>query len=117
MYFAIVEDALFLAGGPDAQNALKGALAAKTGAVPVFRLEMSLSKLAASMGKDDPESQKAIVKIAEKVFAEKESDRVLVTLRGGESLRGFFSIKPPVIRFLAEVDKQVREKPAKKGAN
>jgi hypothetical protein len=113
MYFAIVEDALFLAGGPNALTALKEAMAAEGGPVPAFRLEMSLSKLAASMGKDDPAAQKAIVATAKKVFAEKDSDKVILSLRGGKSLRGFFSMKPPVIKFLAEVDKQVREKPAK----
>jgi hypothetical protein len=116
LFFAFIDDAILLAGGPGGLAALKDLIPAEATPGPLFRLEMAMSKLAPTVGNTDAD-RKAAAAAAKKVFSAAGSDRVRITVDGGKSLRAHFGMQPSVVRFLAEVDKLSRknEKEKEKG--
>ncbi len=104
-YVAFRKDALFVAGGEGSLDALKGALAAKPGAAPMLVIDVSVARLAA-LAKD----QKA-APIAQKVFsgADKDQDRIRLSLEGGNTLKARFHMNAAVIRFISLMDKESKE--------
>lgn len=101
-YFAARDDALMLAFGDGALDALKSALASKPAASKVYHMEISMTRFAAQMG-NDPKSAE---EIAKKVFARNpEADRVRMSLEGGGALRVSYSMSGPVITFFQEANK------------
>jgi hypothetical protein len=96
-YVAFRADAMFVAVGDKGVSALKEALAAPAKPGVPLRLEVSLARLAPAINN----TPKDAVKAAEEAFKQKDSDRVRVTLEGGDSLRLRASMKAAVIKFLA----------------
>ena len=105
LYFAFTEDAVLLTGGPGALAALKELISAESAPAPIFQLEMSLSKLAPTIGKGSDADRQAIAKAAKDAFGVEGSDRIRLSVEGGTSLRARFYMKASVVRFLAEVEK------------
>lgn len=113
LYFAFTADAILLSGGPGGAPALKELISAESAPAPLFQMEMSLSKLAPTIGKGSDADRKAIAKAARDAFGTEGNDRVRILVEGGKTLRARFGMKAPVVRFLAEIDK-VNKKNEKK---
>jgi hypothetical protein len=102
IYFAIRDDALFVAVGEKALDALKEALAVAPKPGKLVQLEMSLSRLAKALGVVNPAASEA----ARKAFADdKDADRIRLTLEGGPALQLQLNVKAPLITFFSELDK------------
>jgi hypothetical protein len=101
-YLAVRDDAVFFTLGDDGLKAMKEALEAKPKAGPVVRLEVSLSRVAALMARQ----QKSAPEAAKEAFKgeNKDADKVYLTLEGGKALRLRAGMKGPVLRFLSLVD-------------
>lgn len=105
LYFAFTEDAILVTGGPGALAAMKELITAESAPAPLLQLEMSLSKLAPTIGKGTDAERQTIAKAAKDAFGVEGSDLVRMSVEGGTTLRGRFYIKPSVVRFLAAVEK------------
>jgi hypothetical protein len=102
IYFAFRDDALFVATGEKAVDALKEALAVAPGPGKLVQLEMSLSRLTKALAAATPGAAEA----AKKAFADgKDADRVRLTLEGGPALQLRLTVKAPLITFFSELDK------------
>jgi hypothetical protein len=106
LYFAVVDQALYLAAGADGLAAIKKAVEVRPATSPPMRLEMSLSKLAPLMAVD----RKAAPKAAEEAFGKQgEGDQVVFALEGGEALRLRMTMQGPVLKFFALLDQAQKE--------
>lgn len=95
VWFAIRDDAVFVALGDGGLAALKDALSVKRKNSPVMHLEMGLSRVAALMTRDNPGAEEA----AKEAFKKPGTDKITVSLTGGEELKLKMSMKGPVLRF------------------
>ncbi len=100
-YFAFRDDALFLAAGKDGLAAIKAAAAAAPKAGPAFRAEVALGALAPLLA----QKHKAAPEAAKAAFKGPGSDRVVVTLEGGQALRLRATMKAPVVGFFGRIQK------------
>jgi hypothetical protein len=105
VYFAVRKDALFVSLGEDALAALKGAMAAAPTAGQPLQVEVSLARVAKLMAK----AQKAAPEAAQKAFKAPGSDKVRLTIEGGDSLRLRLSAKARVVTFLGALKKAEEE--------
>jgi hypothetical protein len=96
IYVALRDDAALIAVGPEGLAALKEAITAAPKAAPPVLVEVSLAQLATAMAKD----QKHAPAAAQKAFAEKDSDKVTLTVSGGKALTIRFAMKSAVIKFI-----------------
>jgi hypothetical protein len=95
-YFAARDDALMMAFGDGALEALKIALASKPAPSKIYAMEMSISRFPTLFGTDDKAAEQA----AKKVFGDNpNADRIRMTLEGGKSLRMSYSMSGPVIAY------------------
>jgi hypothetical protein len=106
VYFAVREDAMLIGLGEKGLGALKEALAVEPKASKVMEIQMSMSKLAPLMVKDN----KSAPSIAKKVFAkEPDGDKIRISLEGGSMLKLRLSMKAQLLAFFNELQQ------AKKG--
>jgi len=95
-YLAIRKDAILLTMGPDALNAMKGAIALKPQKGKAISFEMSMARMAPLMEKESP----GATKIAEEAFGKlKDADKLRLTLEGGDSVKLRLSMKTQIIKF------------------
>jgi len=100
VYFAFRDDALLVVLGEKGLSALKDALATEPKASKVMELQMSMSRLAPLMVKDN----KSAPAIAKKVFAkDKDGDKVRLRLEGGPMLKLRLSMKAQLMAFVHEL--------------
>jgi hypothetical protein len=106
-YLAVREDAVLVAGGANGLSALKEALGStKAKATPPLLVEVSMAHLAPLMAHGDEKATAELHKLVESVFkGDKGTDKIKVTLEGGENLTFRATIAGPVIRFAARMDK------------
>jgi hypothetical protein len=99
VFFALRDDALMVALGDGALEALKDALAGKPGPSQPLRLEASVDRVWKVLPKDQ---QKLVEEASKKAFAQKPgADKVTVVLEGGRSLKLSFKAKAGVVAFFA----------------
>ncbi|HLJ94982.1 MAG TPA: hypothetical protein VKU02_17535 [Gemmataceae bacterium] len=104
IYVAFRPDALFIAGGDGGITLLKEGLATKSGAVPPFKIDLSVARLAPLIG----DKQKADVNaVAQKAFGgtSKDNDRIQFTAEGGKNAKLRIALKADVIKFFSLLDK------------
>jgi hypothetical protein len=106
IYFAIRDDAILLAGGPDALAVLKSAVAAKPAASPTMQMEVSVGRAAQLAANDNPTAPD----IAKKVFADGKKDKFRLTLQGGKTLTLKMSMDAPIITFSAQMQEAQQNK-------
>src|SRR5262249_41248897 len=107
IYFAVRDDALFLALGENGLKALKGAVKAKAKTAPLMQVEMSLARLAPLIG----HNQKAAPDAARTAFGkDKDDDKVYLTLTAGKALQLRAGMKGAVVRFFSLIDKEEKKK-------
>jgi hypothetical protein len=105
IYVAFGDDAVVLAGGPDALSALKDAAAAEPKPAPLFDLGISMSRFAPAMVKSqDPEAIREGKKIIKEAFTDSGRDRVQLAISGGEALGLRFSMDAAVARFFRKAN-------------
>jgi hypothetical protein len=112
-YFAVRKDALLLTAGEDGLAAMKGALEAGPKAARPLQVELSLARLAKLMARQ----QKAAPEAAKKAFKGEGSDKLLLTVDAGKSLRVRVSMKAQVVTFGSLIEKQQREEKEKGAAS
>lgn len=107
LYLAFRGDAIMLSFGPDAKNLIKDALKSAPAAGPVFRAEVSASKIASLMAAENP---RATEKAAKEAFGKDSGgDTISLTVEGGSSLTVKASIRGKVIQFFVLLDKYKAE--------
>jgi hypothetical protein len=95
-YLAVRKDAILLTMGPDALNAMKGAIALKPQKGKAISFEVSLARMAPLMEKETP----GATMIAEEAFGKlKDADKIRLTLEGGDSVKLRLSMKTQIIKF------------------
>jgi hypothetical protein len=95
-YLAVRPDAAFLAVGDGALDALKEVLKVEPKVGKPLQIEVSVSRLADLMGREQPEAPKA----AAKAFAnDKGADKVRFSLEAGRELKLRLVLKTPVLTF------------------
>jgi hypothetical protein len=95
-YFAARSDALMMAFGDGALDALKDALASKPGPSKLYYMEASMTRFPKMFGNDSKEAEQAL----QKVFAKNpDADRIRMSLEGGKSLRVSYSMSGALITF------------------
>ncbi|HVS39591.1 MAG TPA: hypothetical protein VMS17_28800 [Gemmataceae bacterium] len=99
IYFAVRDDAILLAGGPGALDALKSVASAKPTPGPTIQVEVSMSRAAKVAAGENP----AAPDIAKKVFKDGKKDKVRLSIQGGKALTLKFSMDAPVITFSAQL--------------
>jgi len=104
--FALRDDALLFAVGPDALDVIKEAVSAKARGATPLRLELAMARLAPLMA----DAHKGAPEAAKKAFTEKGSDRVSLTVEAGKALRVKFSTKTQVLTFGSLMDRAEKEK-------
>lgn len=98
IYIAFRDDAAFISVGEKGLDAIKDALGTKEKAGAIFRGQVSLSKLAPLIAVDN----KKVPEAAKKAFAEgKDSDKISLTITGGEELKIRLGVKSGAVRFFA----------------
>jgi hypothetical protein len=97
LYFAIRDDALFLAIGNDGLPAIQQAVTAAATATPPLQFDISFVRFAGIMDKSG-----GLGKKAEAMFKKGEDARVAVTLQGGSELRLRLTMDLSVLRLLVE---------------
>jgi hypothetical protein len=103
LYLAVTKDAIFLADGPTALTDLKTALKAKPGNGVPLQFNISVARLGPLMEKDQP----AAPKVIEEVFGKnKDSDKIRISVEGGQSLKAQVKIKADAARFFAKINEQ-----------
>ena len=95
VYFAFREDAILLAHGEGALDALKEALTSKPKGGAVARLEVSMSRLSAGANSQFPGAGDA----AKKAFKDGKKDKVRFAVEGGKALTVKLSMDAPVVTF------------------
>ena len=106
IYFAIRDDAILIAGGPDALAVLKDAATAKPAAGPTVQLQVSMSRIAPLLAEQHP----AVPDIAKKVFKDGTKDKVRLSLQGGKSMTLKISMDAPLVTFAAQVQEAEQNK-------
>lgn len=99
------DDLLLVAIGPAAKDALKKGIASTPADVGVLKFEVAMAKLATAVA-ESAEKAAAAKKAAAKVFDAKApagSDKVSVTITGGDSIKLKIAAKGKAIQFLAEM--------------
>ncbi len=99
VYFAFRDDAILLARGEGALDALKEALTSKPKVGAVARLEVSMSRLSAGANSQFPGAGDA----AKKAFKDGKKDKVRFAVEGGKALTVKLSMDAPVVTFSALV--------------
>jgi hypothetical protein len=103
IFLAIREDALFLAGGEKGLEALKEALGTAPKPGRIAQAELAAARVAPLLEKEN----KGAVEAAKKAFGnDKDSDRVRVTVEGGDALRLRLAVKTGLVKFLGLLDAQ-----------
>ncbi len=110
LYIAVREDAVLVAAGDKALEALKEAIAVQPKAGRIVQVEASLKRLAPLMEKEHPGASAA----AQKAFTQKGSDRVRLTIEGGDALEVRLSAFALLIKFADALDKDAVHKGRKK---
>jgi hypothetical protein len=100
LYFAFRDDAAFIATGDKALDALKAALAATPKPGAVFQLNASVAQLIPLM---QGVNQQVAEAAAKKAFKEQGSDRVRISIEGGDTLKLKATAKTALLQFLGEV--------------
>ncbi len=96
VYFAVREDALLVAIGEKGLDALKVALGGEPKLSKVMEIQMSMSRLAPLMAKDN----KSAPEIAKEVFGKgKTDDKIRITLEGGDALKLRLGLKAQLLEF------------------
>jgi hypothetical protein len=100
-FVAIRPDSALVAVGGSALSVLKEALALPAQVGKTFSFEVSLSRIAPFIEKQNP----GATKIAEETFAKnKDGDKVRITLEGGDKVKLRASMKAQVMKFIALMD-------------
>jgi hypothetical protein len=108
-YFAMSPTLLVLTAGEGAKDAVGGALSTRAKVARPFSLQLSLARMAKMMQRDQPHAPA----VAKKVFQEKGSDRVRLTLNASQAaLELKLSTRTEVIAFGSLLEKE-----GKKGGN
>ena len=108
VYFAFRDDAILLARGEGALDALKEAATATPKAGATVQLEASLSRLSTGASNQLPGAADA----AKKAFKDGKKDKIRLVLEGGPSLTVKLSMDAPVVTFSALVQEaQEKAKP------
>ncbi len=105
MWLAFRDDAVFVAIGPDAKDALKKAINGSPAPGSLLKMEFSASRLVPTIGV--PGAKQA----AKKAFGDDASTGGGYTLsvEGGDNLRVSFAINGKPIKFIIELDKAKKE--------
>jgi hypothetical protein len=102
IYVAVRDDAVLIGAGAKGLEALKEVLGSTAKASPVARVELSLTRLAPLMEKEN----KGAVEAAKKAFArEIGADKVRVTIEGGPALKLRLNLKTYVVKFFSMIDR------------
>jgi hypothetical protein len=96
-YFAVRSDAIFVAVGEGALDALKEALKVEPKVSKPLNAEVSVARVAEAMAKEQPEAPKAAAKAFGK---EKDDDKIRVSLEAGQEMKLRFVMKTPILQFL-----------------
>jgi len=105
VYFAFRDDAILLARGEGALDALKEALTSKPKAGAVARLEVSMSRVSAGVDNQMPGAADA----AKKAFKDGAKDKVRFAVEGGKALTVKVGMDAAVVTFSALVQ-EARQK-------
>jgi hypothetical protein len=105
VYFAVRKDALIVAGGEQALDAIKQALTVEPKAGGPLHLELSVSRIARLMARENPAAPEA----AKKAFKEEGSDKVRLSVTAGNKIEVKLNVKSAVITFAALLDKAKKE--------
>jgi hypothetical protein len=110
MFFAFRDDAILLAGGAGGLEAIKVAAAARPKPGKLVQVEMAMGRMAKAMARE----QKSAPDVAAKVFtgADKDADKLRVTLEGGSALRLSLNMKAKLLAFFTQLDQ-----PRKRGSS
>jgi hypothetical protein len=102
VYFALKDDALFVALGQNSLAVLKEVIAAKAKPATPLRGVMSLSRMSETMEDKKEKAQVA----AKKAFKTADTDQVMLELKGGGSLELKMKMKANVLGYLLELGKE-----------
>jgi len=104
LYLSFRDDLLVLTMGPNAKETIKKAVASTPADVGVFRVQVSLARIAPMVGENAQELS-AAKKAAEKVFGKGggKADMIKFAIDGGDSLKVTVSAQGKAIQFLAEL--------------
>ena len=105
LFFAVRDDAFFVAVGDKALDAIKHALGVKPKAGHLAELDLSLSRIAKLMAAQNKEAPEA----AKKAFKEEGSDKVRLSVSSGSKIEVKLNVKSAVITFAALMDKAKKE--------
>jgi hypothetical protein len=101
VYIAIRADAVLLAAGDEGLQTLKDVLMAAPVNSKVVRFEAAMARLAPFLAREHKNAPAA----AKEAFAkDKDSDKVLIVLEGGNALRLRASAKAQILRFFALIE-------------
>lgn len=104
LYYAIRDDAIWIAVGPGGLNGIKEAVAAKPQAAPPLEYTMSFRRLAPLLA-GDAKNVSEFVKIAERTFGKNGgNDQIRFVVEGGKTLRARVTVKAAALRFLSETE-------------
>ena len=107
VYIAFRNDALIVSFGPSGKSLIKDALKSAPASGPLFKAEVSASRIAALIAADNP---KATEKAVKEVFGKNpKDDTISLTVEGGQSLTLKAAIKGKVIQFFVLLDKYKAE--------
>lgn len=101
LYFAVRDDAVFVAMGEDALDAIKEAVRSTPGPGQPLRVALSAARLAPLMAKE----QKAAPEAAKQAFKEPGSDQVRFAVTAGDRLELRLSVKTAVLTFASLLEK------------
>ena len=108
-YIAMREDALLVALGDGALEAMKEAVQGKPAASKTLQLELSATRLLNLAKLAPPEQRKAAEDAAGKAFAkDKDADKVTLVLEAGDALKLHVNMKAAVVRLLSHYFSQQR---------
>jgi hypothetical protein len=109
IYLAVRQDALLVGVGTEGLSLIKEAIKAEPKAAPQMELAISVAHLAPLIGLAERLHEKnptdEIRKASEEAFgkADKKNDKIRITVEGGKSFRGTFTMSAPVIKFLGQL--------------
>ncbi len=107
VWFAFRDDALFVALGPMAKEALKDALGKEPAAASLFKMEFSVGRL---LPLAEVDNEKAAKKAAKEAFGDNlTGDTFTLSVDAGNSLRLRAAVKGKVIKFVAAMEKAKKE--------
>ena len=106
LYFAIRKDGVIATSGENALETLKSCLSAQPKAGTLMQLDLSLARIATLLAIQHKTAPEA----AKKVFTEKGSDKVRLSLQAGNKLELKLSIKTAALAFAAMLDKAPRRR-------